>query len=916
MSEATLSRRYLQRRTARLLRPRLLVERLEDRLTPSTTWVEQGPGPILGGLTEGMPGNPVSGAVEAIAVHPTNPDIVYVGAVNGGVWKTTNATADNPSWTPLTDLQLPALSINSLALSPVNPDMVFAGTGSTSSLLFEGSPGFGLARSKDGGATWKVLAADTLAGQNIRSVVPTTLNHGKVVLVATEFATIPDIVTFDGGGVYRSTDTGDSFDRISGGAGTGLPDQAVSDLVADPSNPNRFYAAVPAPFTAGATGNEGIYRSDDGGLTWVSVSNDLTGLASSLRILLSVHNSPGHDVAYAAILGTDGGLAGVFRSTDLGATWSSMSVPDLDPFQARGALLHGALAADPHDANVVFLGGDGDSTRPGVVEVGPVFRGDASAPSTWTLAYSDGALGTAPHPDSRALAFDANGNLLEGSDGGILRLVDPNQEATRHWVSINGDLRTVESHNVAYDSLSNVVLGGAQDNGNSVQPAPGSLAWNMFQGEGDGGVVAVDADQAAHPGTSIRYSSYQYLDTFTRRTVDANNVVVSTVPIGLNIVAGDGAGQTLLNFDPGIRFIQPFVLNTIDPSRMLIGTTNLYESLDRGDSLTNLGFTGAFVDGNDVVALSFGHPMAYGGRLNGVAYPDVFYVGSGASPSFFGSGAHLLHRVHLGDPITELGSYPGDGVISVAVDPQDYRRVYVADGANRVFASFDEGATWRDLTANLPDLTSGDLARTIEIYSTSPSTKEDVLVVGNLGGVFAMRRPDKPSANWTRLGDGLPHALTLDLHYDYTDNVLLAGTLGRGAWTLNDPFASDEPLSAASVFGQVAAGSPRLGRLQPLLPDVFAHWQTASIETLAIEDIQPRVANPGGHGKFMDPAPGDAKDSGIESEVNHLGRLSLLRPGMGHRLGRDPMTGSWLNDTVAIGIRLTPADSDALFAEV
>src|SRR5262249_38725724 len=132
------------------------------------------------------------------------------------------------------------------------------------------------------------------------------------------------------------------------------------------------------------------------------------------------------------------------------------------------------------------------------------------------------------------------------------------------------------------------------------------------------------------------------------------------------------------------------------------------------------------------------------------------------------------------------------------------------------------------------------LARTIEIYSTSPSAKEDVLVVGNLGGVFAMRRPDKPGANWTRLGDGLPHALTLDLHYDYTDNLLLAGTLGRGAWTLNNPFASDgalpaasvsgrvaadgrlpdspgrRDLPAASVSGQVAAASPHPGRLQPL----------------------------------------------------------------------------------------------------
>src|SRR4051812_31759737 len=65
-------------------------------------WVEQGPGPILDGQVAGMPGNPVAGAINAIAVHPnpTNLNVVYVATVNGGVWKTTNATALEPTWTP------------------------------------------------------------------------------------------------------------------------------------------------------------------------------------------------------------------------------------------------------------------------------------------------------------------------------------------------------------------------------------------------------------------------------------------------------------------------------------------------------------------------------------------------------------------------------------------------------------------------------------------------------------------------------------------------------------------------------------------------------------------------------------------------------------------------------------------------
>ena len=77
-------------------------------------WVEQGPGPILNAQDEGLTNNPVAGAINAIV--PISADIVFVGTVNGGVWKTSNATAATPTWTPLTDIQLPALSINSLAV--------------------------------------------------------------------------------------------------------------------------------------------------------------------------------------------------------------------------------------------------------------------------------------------------------------------------------------------------------------------------------------------------------------------------------------------------------------------------------------------------------------------------------------------------------------------------------------------------------------------------------------------------------------------------------------------------------------------------------------------------------------------------------------------------------------------------------
>src|SRR5262249_55296438 len=99
--------------------PRL--EQLEDRLALSAVWQPQGPGPILQGGVRGMDpqGNPDVGSVAALLPDPGNANIVYAGTTNGGIWKTTNATALVPTWTPLTD-HLPTLAIGALAYSPLD----------------------------------------------------------------------------------------------------------------------------------------------------------------------------------------------------------------------------------------------------------------------------------------------------------------------------------------------------------------------------------------------------------------------------------------------------------------------------------------------------------------------------------------------------------------------------------------------------------------------------------------------------------------------------------------------------------------------------------------------------------------------------------------------------------------------------
>jgi hypothetical protein len=737
-------------------------------------WVEQGPRPLLNGQTAGLPGNPVAGAINAIAIDHQHPGTAYLATVNGGVWKSKDVNAASPHWAQLTDLKLPALSINSIAISPLKSSVIFAGTGSTSSDGLEGSSGFGVIRSTNGGETWSILAGATFTGRRINSIVPTTITtgglEGQVVLAAT---------LFDRGGVYRSTNGGASFTRVSGSAG--LPDGGVSNLIADPTNPMRFYAGVPSFFGAGA--GAGVYRSDDGGVTWNLVATGMTGQGTTRRILLSVGRSTG--IVYAMLINNGDKLGGLFRSANAGASWSPIGAPPMDIFPGAQGILHGAIVADPMAPNIVYVAGDRTALPFPDANgcdnfLANMYRGDLAAVPVWESTVCNGAQGTAPHADARSMVFDDNGNLLQTNDGGIYRLDNPGRP-TRHWVSLNGDITPTEVHSATFDAVSKVLVGGSQDTGTLIQSAPGNHTFTDFI-QGDGGVVAVD-DTTAGGAFSIRYTSFAFLVDLNRTFWSPANVLLAgPTLLGLQIVAGPGAGSNLFAFDPNIQFYNPYELNRIDPTRMLIGTANIYESFDGGDTLTNL-----FSAGNFITSLS------YGGRLTGVPIPGAFYVGTmGIGPN------HVFYRASDTSPIHALATYPGANVVDLVMDPNNTHSVFVADSVGHVWTSQDEGASWQDLTANLRRITE---LRTIELFSPDASGRHDVLFVGGIGGVFEMRYPFRPSSVWKRTGRNLPHGDVLDLHYHDKAKLLVAGILGRGIWTL-DRFGSEASWKHAAAEGK------------------------------------------------------------------------------------------------------------------
>ncbi len=730
----------------------------------SDPWISSG-GPAFGNRNFTLPPNSdVSGCVAAVAAHPTNPNILYVAGVGGGVWRTVNATAASPTWTPLTD-NLASLSMGSLEFDVTDAasQTLVAGSARVSSFASIGGLRIGVLRTTDGGTTWTVLnPGNMFANENIQNVAA----RGAVILAASHNS--PDNVDVDrggqGGGLFRSTDTGATFTLISDGTPNRLPSGSVTDLIADPQVPTRFYAAVRTV---------GIFRSDDTGATWTNITGTIAGFdGTTLRPRIGAFNNGANQALYVGIIVANGTLGSVWRSADPTAanpTWVQMDAPAIYPpvsgeDSAQGAI-HFSIVADPTNANLVYFGGSSISTSPFSAAL---VRGDASLPrGSQFTAITDGNTGNngTIHGDSRKMVFDAAGNLIECDDGGVYRRSTPATNAGI-WTSVNGNLNCIEAHDVAYDSVAKVAMLGLQDNGTTIQTATGSQNWTSLSG-GDGGDVAID--DTSTNGQSVRYYSSQNLGGFSRATYGTNNALIGAVAYPALTVQGGGPA-----FLP--HFVTPVVVNKVNATRLIIGGTSranplpvvtgaAYESLDRGDTIT------ALTPNSPVNGTFSGGPIAYGGFRAGVPNADLLY---------YGSGNTIKVRTVAGAALADTPKPPftSGTVISLVLDSNNWQRVFATDGRNIVVTN-DTGANWTDITGNLNGFGA---IRKLEFF---PLNGNDCIAAATDRGVFFALTTNL--TEWNRLGTGLPNAVVYDMVYNATDKVLVIGTLGRGAFLYNVP---------------------------------------------------------------------------------------------------------------------------------
>jgi hypothetical protein len=716
----------------------------------------QGPGPSQNGEVDGIPGRPVTGAVNALAAHPTDADILYLGAVNGGVWRTTDATAAEPTWVPLTDA-LPSLSIGrgALQLDPTDPAAatIVAGVGQSSS-IGDGGARAGLLRSTDSGATWSVLdGGGTLTGKNACGVAA----RGSVLLLAVNNnnGVASDIANV---GIYRSTDTGATFTRVSGTAG--LPLGRAFDVAADPLSLPTFYTVVR---DAGAA--NGVYKTTDTGASWTRVSTPAMAptFAGNAKVSVGTANN-----VYVA--GTSGGvLAVLYRSGDGGASWTSLDLPAPTIHPGGQGGVHLSLVASRANPNVVFVGGDRqDLPFPNDVGAsgftGRLFRIDASLPAgsqaqhlTHSSAVGPPGGGTAnnsaPHADSRVMVVDANGDIIEGDDGGVYRRTVP-ANATGIWRSLVGNLVATEFHGVAFDSNTDTVFGGTQDNGTPQQVAPGNPVWSSIS-TGDGGDVAID--DASTAGQSVRYSSFQFLGQFRRRTYDSAGTLLSVQAPALTVTSGPPLSP---------QFYTPVEVNRRVGTRLVLGAdSGTYESFNRGDTIVHVGPGTTPINRNAI---------AYGGRRLEADAPDVLYVGS---------GDQLQVRTTPGGPLA-ISAYPGGIVTGIALNPEDWHEAYATDAA-AVWRTTNGGVTWTNVTHDLPTFGPGRI-RSAAFILAGPGA----VMVGTDRGVYGLKLD---GTSWDAIGTGLPNAPVVELDYDIARDKLTAALLGRGAWTLT-PLAPYVPV--------------------------------------------------------------------------------------------------------------------------
>ncbi len=680
-------------------------------------------GPFRGGRTR---------AASGVA---SQPNVFYMGQVNGGVWKSDDY---GRTWNPIFD-QESTQSIGAIAVAPSDPNVIYVASG-------EGlhrpdlSVGDGIYKSTNGGKTWTHLGLRD--GQQIPALVVDPRDPNKLIAAVLGHPYGPN----EERGIYRSTDGGQNWQKvISKDDNTG-----GSDVEIDPSNPDVVYASMwevrEGPWEDGNEFNGpdgGLFKSTDGGATWHPLTKGLPNDLSQIYVAIAPSNSR----RLYATLATASGKLAVYRSDDAGDSWSQIT----DDPRPSGRIGGGDLPiprVDPKNPDVVYVA------------------------STVTMKSTDGGKnwsgfrGAPGGDDYQNLWINPNdGNIiLLVSDQGAIVTVNGGQT----WSSWYNQPTAQLYHAIADNSFPYRVCAGQQESGSV-----------CIRSRGNDGVITF---RDWHPVGVIEYG-YVAPDPLDPDVIYGGG---RTEVSKLHWTTGEVQNVTpipLRNQTYRANRTEPLIFSPVDPHVLYYATNVLFKTTDGGNTWQSLG--------KDLTRENPGAPSSVGTLVNKGMEKQrgVIYA---LAPSFkelntlwAGTDDGLIWTTRDGgknwNDITPKELTPWSKVTQISASHFDEQTAYASVSRFRIndmhpyiYRTRDGGKTWTLITKGLPDFGPVDTVREDPVRKglLFAGTENSVLVSFDEGD------------HWQPLQLNLPHTSMRDLWIH--DDDLIVATHGRGFWILDD----------------------------------------------------------------------------------------------------------------------------------
>jgi photosystem II stability/assembly factor-like uncharacterized protein len=689
------------------------------------TWIAVGPNGVK---TNSQRTVLVSGRVRAIAVHPTDPETVYIGAASGGIWKTTNGGAN---WTDI-GYGMESLTFGAIAIDPKNPQIIYAGSGESILLSdYKVYPGKGLYKSVDGGRSWSLIT-NGIGNKTCFSDLVVSPHNSNLLLAAltSGYEFMDNVLPWEG--IWKSQDGGITWNRT-------MDLQDPFDIAFHPTDPNLVYAAI-----GGIGAIPGFFISHDQGASWVPSNSGLILPTTAGRIQFDISQSD-PNIIYSVIYDFNNDFLNVdpakiitraFKSVNGGNSWAHISV---------GTPLGGLVGTEWKDQGYYDLCIAVDPVNPNHVLIGNVEIHRTTDGSTFAPVRPFGSdfSGGLSHEDYHKLVYaPSNPNILYiGNDGGIYKSTDKGYTSDNQ----NKGLSTLQFFRIAsHPGNPNIFIGGMQDNG-TARTANGGSTWNLVTA-GDG------------------------MECFFDR-VNPDNILYCTYTDGKLYKSNDGGKSVYVINQVNGAFITPFFMHPTNNNILYTANKKILKSTDAGETFEVVSGT------VDVSPVNI-HTMAQN-QVN----PNIMIFGTGLYDIPQKTLIIVKVSTDEGKSWTDVtGKIPGElrWISRVVTDPVDASTLYVIrtgfSPGNKVYKSTDLGQTWTNISGDLPDLPCSDLF-------IDPENTSQLFVATDIGVYLSTNG----GASWNYASEGMPVVPITDFDYVKIANkrYLRAGTYGRSIYETN-----------------------------------------------------------------------------------------------------------------------------------